>query len=366
MKMAITGGFGFLGWHLACRMRALTGVEPLRLGRTELNDPDTLAAALADADVVFHIAGVNRAESDDDVEQGNIGLAAQLADALGNRPAHIVYANSVQSDRDSPYGRGKRRAAEVLQKLPGTLADVRLPNLYGEHGRPHYNSFVATFCHEVAKGRRPTVNGDRSIPLLHAQSAAQTLLDAADKRTDCTWRPEGTPQGISEVLTMLEGFHVLYAERGEIPDLSRPFARNLFNTYRSYLFPEQFPIHPALHADNRGVLSETSRAHGGTSQTYVSTTLPGQTRGEHYHLHKVERFFLVRGKAEIQLRRLLQDEVITYRLTGDQPGFVDMPTLWVHNIRNAGEDEVITTFWSDQLLDPENPDQFQEAVRVAP
>lgn len=364
MKAAITGGFGFLGWHLSCRMRAFTGLNPIRLGRTVFDDPDALAAALADVDMVFHIAGVNRAESDDDVEHGNVALAGQLADALGSRPVHIVYANSVQSDGDWPYGRGKRRAAEILRKAPGTLADVQLPNLFGEHGRPHYNSFVATFCHEVANSRRPIVTGDRSIPLMHAQSAAQALLEAADKRTDVTWRPEGTPHAISEVLSALEGFHALYAERGEIPDLSRPFTRDLFNTYRSYLFPKQFPIHPALHADNRGVLTETSRAHGGTSQTYVSITLPGETRGEHYHLHKVERFFLVRGVAEIQLRRLLHDEVITYRLSGDQPGFVDMPTMWVHNIRNVGEDEVITTFWSDQLLDRENPDQFRETVEV--
>jgi UDP-2-acetamido-2,6-beta-L-arabino-hexul-4-ose reductase len=365
VKMAITGGYGFLGWHLACRVRALMGVEPLRLGRAEFNHPDALEEALSDVGVVFHIAGVNRAESDDDVEHGNVELADRLATALGNRPAHIVYANSTHADGDSPYGRGKRRASEILQKLPGTLADVQLPNLYGEHGRPHYNSFVATFCHQVANGRSPTVTGDRSIPLLHAQAAAHSLLDAAHKPTDAQWRPPGSPYGISQVLAKLEGFHTLYAQRGEIPDLSEPFSRDLFNTYRSHLFPEQFPIHPALHADNRGVLSETSRAHGGTSQTYISTTLPGQTRGEHYHLHKIERFFLVRGEAEIQLRRLLHAETTTYRLSGDQPGFVDMPTMWVHNLRNVGEDEVITTFWSDQLFDPEIPDQFPEAVEVA-
>lgn len=366
MRMAITGGFGFLGWHLACRVRALTGVEPLRLGRTDFDQPGALEAALADIDVVVHVAGVNRAELDSDVEQGNIELAERLSHALGSRPVHVVYANSVQADGDSPYGRGKRQAAEILGKLPGTLADVRLPNLYGEHGRPHYNSFVATFCHEVANGRDPSITDDRAIPLMHAQAAAQVLLDAAHDLTADTWRPKGTAYGISQVLERIKEFHTLYAERGDLPDLSDPFARDLFNTYRSYLFPDQFPIHPALHADNRGILNETGRFHGGTSQTFVSTTLPGEVRGEHYHLHRVERFFVVQGEAEIRVRRLLHDEVVTYRLSGERPGFVDMPTLWVHNIRNVGAENVVTTFWSDQLLDTKDPDQYPEPVVVRP
>ena len=98
--------------------------------------------------------------------------------------------------------------------------------------------------------------------------------------------------------------------------------------------------------------------------TFVSTTRPGQLRGDHYHLHKVERFFVVRGEAEISLRRLLHDDVITFRLSGEKPSFVDMPTMWVHNIRNVGSSELVTMFWADQLLDLENPDQYPEKVAL--
>ena len=109
------------------------------------------------------------------MEEGNVALAQQLADAVraGGRPVHLVYANSVQARTDNAYGRGKRAAGEILREaaaaVGGTMADVLLPNLFGEHGRPGYNSFVATFCHEVRTGRQPQVTGDRPIPLLHAQ-----------------------------------------------------------------------------------------------------------------------------------------------------------------------------------------------------
>lgn len=366
MKVAITGGFGFLGWHTACRLRAVHGVEPVRLGRSDLADPSRLAVVVSDVDAVLHLAGVNRADSDAEVEQGNVEIARVLSSAVAaaGRPLDVVYANSVQADLDNPYGRGKAAAADALgsatQTGGGQFADLLLPNLFGEHGRPAYNSFVATFAHEVAGGRTPTVTGDREIPLLHAQDAARQLI-ASIGRTERRV-VEGEPHGIGEVLETLQRTHELYATRGEIPPLESRFAVNLFNTYRAAVFPGMWPLSPDVHSDDRGDLFETVRAHGGTGQAFVSTTLPGQQRGDHYHLHKVERFFVVKGTAEIQLRRLLHDDVVTFRLSGDRPSYVDMPTLWVHKIRNVGNDELVTMFWADQLLDSDNPDQFPEKV----
>lgn len=362
-RIAITGARGFLGWHTACRLLATRGVEAIQVGREELSAPARLAALLANVDTIIHIAGVNRADKEDAVEQGNIDIARVLAEGIGDRPVHIVYANSVQAEIDNPYGRGKKSAGDVLAALPGTLANVLLPNLFGEHGRPDYNSFVATFAHEVANGRRPNVTGDRLIPLLHAQDAAQILIDAADRRESCVMTPEGEAHGISETLDLLNEFHDLYAGRGDIPDVSTPFRLNLFNTYRAALWPGGYPIPKVMHSDPRGDLIETSRSHGGQSQSYVSSTRPGFVRGEHYHLHKIERFVVFRGEAEIQLRRLFHDDVLTFRVSGSKPVYLDMPTMWVHNLRNIGDEEVITMFWSDQLLNADHPDQYPMKVQ---
>lgn len=366
MKVAVTGAVGFLGWHLSCRLAATRGIDPVRIGRPEYGDPVRLSTLLRDVDTVIHVAGVNRADSDDEVEAGNVALAESLGAALEDRPVHVVYANSVQSDLDNAYGRGKRRAAEMLAGLPGTFADVVLPNLFGEHGRPAYNSFVATFCDEIAAGRQPTVHEDRQVPLLHVQSAAEALIVAAERRDTHVVRPDGEPHGVVEVLETLQRFHELYAVRGDVPDLSTTFGRDLFNAYRSCLFPAGYPIRPPVHADARGDLVEAVRSHGGTGQAFVSTTVPGGLRGDHYHLHKVERFMVVRGEAEIALRRLYHDEVVRFRVSGERPAFVDMPTLWAHHIRNVGDSELVTVFWADQLLDREHPDQYPLKVEERP
>lgn len=365
-RIAITGGFGFLGWHTACRLRALKHAEPVRLGREDFADPNGLAETLRGVDAVIHIAGVNRAESDEAVEQGNVDLATALATALraAGKPVDVVFANSIQAKLDNAYGHGKAAAARIVREAVGELgghfADLLLPNLFGEHGRPGYNSFVATFAHEVAAGRVPSVTGDREIELLHAQDAAAALIGALG--SDVSEIVPAEPIAISEVLRFFLETHELYALRGEVPDISTPMRRNLFNTYRAAAFPDMWPISPQMHSDKRGDLYETVRAHGGTGMAFMSTTLPGQKRGEHYHLHKVERFFVVKGEAEIELRRLLHDDVVTFRLSGDKPSFVDMPALWVHNIRNVGDTELVTMFWADQLLDMDHPDQFPETI----
>ncbi|HJP59774.1 MAG TPA: NAD-dependent epimerase/dehydratase family protein, partial [Gemmatimonadaceae bacterium] len=207
--IAITGGYGFLGWHTAARLRATQRVNVLRLGREDFRDSEILAKRLRDVDTILHFAGVNRADSEGAVEQGNRSIAATLAGAIARNaaPVHVVNANSVQSRGDSAYGLGKAGSAELARKaakqVGGTLQDVVLPNLFGEHGLPAYNSFVATFCHEVAAGRRPRVSGDREIPLLHAQAAAQVIIDAAADREDGMVEPLGDAHSVSEVLEMI-------------------------------------------------------------------------------------------------------------------------------------------------------------------
>ena len=368
--LALVGGHGFLGWHTAVRLRALHGLTPRRLGRADPVNGMRLAQRLEGADTVIHVAGTNRADSEDEVELGNLSAARTLAEALARveHPCHVVYANTIQAGRDHGYGRSKAAAADILADAAtatgGTFVDVKLPNLFGEHGRPHYNSVVATFCHLVATRREPEVDHNGIVSLLHAQDAAAVLISAARSRRTGEESPTGERHGVGEVLDRIESFQAVYGH-GEIPALVSKFDVDLFNTYRSFLFPDHFPIHPQLHADARGALVETVRSHGGQGMAFASTTKPGRRRGDHYHLSKVERFFVVSGEAEIALRRLYDDRVIRFRLSGDKPGFVDMPTMWAHNISNVGDTELITMFWADQLLDLDNPDQFQESVESA-
>lgn len=359
MRLAVTGADGFLGWHVRCRAYAL-GIPCAPLRRGDLSDPAHLADRLADVDAVIHCAGVNRA-SDTDITEGNLAAARVLTAAIArlDHPVRVVYANSVQARTDSLYGVAKRRAGEVLSG--DGLSDVVLPNLFGEHGRPHYNSFVSTFCHEIANGGEPRVVDDREIGLLHVQDAAEVLIEQAGATGHTVVDPPSELVTVSGVLRLLREFEAVY-RTGELPDIAGRFETRLFNTYRSYLFPARYPIMMTPRTDARGSLVECVRTGSAGGQAFISITVPGATRGEHLHLRKFERFLVVDGEAEIALRRLFTKEVIRFRVSGERPGAIDMPTTWVHNITNVGRRPVTTLFWSNELFDPSDPDTFPCAV----
>lgn len=318
---------------------------------------------------VLHLAGINRADNDERLLD-NVSIAQHLTDSLDKAESHpaIVYANSIQAGTGTPFGDSKQAAGEHLadwgRRVGAPVADVRLPNLFGEHGRPQYNSVVATFCHTLARGGEPQLLVDRELPLLHVQDALDTMLELVEQRASGVFHPEGWPMTVSALLTKLEGVRDLY-QTGEIPDTSNRLDRALFNTYRSFCFPELYPIHPPVRSDDRGGLVESVRSHGGNSQVFSSTTRAGVTRGDHFHLRKVERFVVLNGSAVITLRRLFHDGVVRFEVSGTQPALIDMPTMWAHAITNTGSGELTTLFWSDEIFNPSHPDTYAERVDAA-
>ncbi len=365
MRILLTGAEGFLGWHLRCRIHATTDHEVVPVGR---GDWSRLPELVAGVDAVIHVAGVNRAD-DEELVEGNVALARDLAAALaGTSGVPVVFANSIQVGNGSAYAEGKGAAAEVLARSAATtggrFVDVHLPNLFGEHGRPGYNSFVATFVDKVVAGERPEI-ADREIELLHVQGAAQALLDALDPSSPDVVRPAAHPTSVQGVWDALVRFHETYVPSADVPRMADDFERDLFNTYRAALFPAYYPIALTPRSDQRGRLVETVRNHGSGGQTFVSTTVPGVTRGIHYHLHKIERFVVLDGQAVIRLRRMFHDDVIELPVDGEAPAVVDMPTMWTHEITNVGDGVLTTLFWTDSLFDPEAPDTTHEPVVLA-
>lgn len=371
MKIVITGAGGLIGWHAHAHLHAANCAAEFRgearpydivaLDHTAFDDDHVLAAAVTGARAVLHLAGVNRAP-DDVVEAANPAIAQRLIDACaaaGSAP-HIVYANSTHAASDTPYGRSKRTAGEMLSQVGGRYTDLVLPHIYGEGARPRYNNVTATFIEAVIAGETPDINQNGRVSLLHAGAAAQAALDAVTDGTTGALRPESRFIAVTELLTILQRFHADY-QANIYPDLSDYFTLTLFNSYRAALYPDGFPRPLKLNTDARGTLFEAVKGGGG-GQTFLSTTVPGVRRGDHFHLTKVERFLVVQGEAVIRIRKVLSDEVWEYQVSGDAPAPVDMPTLHTHSIENVGDSDLLTLFWTHDLFDPANPDTFADKV----
>ena len=363
--VGVTGYTGLLGWHLRCALKAY-GVERVRTAdRDTFDHLENLSRFVDGCDTIVHLAGLNRGKPDD-VEQSNVMLAERLVNALRiqRSTAHVIFSNSTQCDIDTPYGRSKREASDTLRRwsleCEASFTDLILPNVFGEGGRPFWNSAISTFCHQLANGQESRIIEDQEIELLHAQDVSAVIRRCMGDGHNGELRLPGRRISVSNVLQRLRNLSQEYVH-GVIPELPSEFDRQLLNTFRSYYFTVQPRFNLALHGDERGVFAEIAKSKG-EGQTSYSSTHPGITRGDHFHFRKLERFVVLSGKATIRLRRLFSNEIIALDVDGEQPVAVDMPTLFAHNITNSGPDELLTMFWADEIFDPSTADTFPEAV----
>lgn len=371
IKIGITGQNGFVGNHLYNTL----GLFPEEFERIDFNKDffekeQDLDAFVSKCDVIVHLAALNRHESDQVLHDTNVALAVKLVDALKrtNSQAHVLISSSTQEERDNLYGKSKRAGREALVEWAkasgGKATGLIIPNVFGAFGKPFYNSFVATFCYQLTHGEIPTIATDGEVKLIYVQELVDTIIKSIRSNegiAELLIEPTATKK-VSEVLALLNDYKAKYFDGGEIPVINNTFEHNLFNTYRTYIdHATHFPVKFTQHIDPRGAFVEVIRLGIG-GQCSFSTTVPGITRGNHYHTRKIERFAVIKGNALIQLRKINTDEVMDFYLDGQEPAYVDMPIWYTHNIKNIGEEELYTIFWINEPFNQEDADTYFETV----
>ncbi len=329
-------------------------------------DEKQLDEFVAQCDVIVHLAAMNRHESEQYIYDTNVALAKNLVESLKrtNSKAHVLISSSTQEERDNLYGKSKKEARELIvnwaNENGGKITGLIIPNVFGAFGKPFYNSFIATFCYQLTHGETPTIATDGEVKLIYVQELVETILQEiqSEQSQPELWVEPTATKKVSEALALLNEYKAKYFEGGEIPVLKDKFEHNLFNTYRTYIdHKNYFPVKFTQHTDPRGAFVEVIRLGIG-GQCSFSTTVPGITRGNHYHTRKIERFAVIKGKALIQLRKIDTDEILNFHLDGNEPAYVDMPIWYTHNIKNIGDEELYTIFWINEPYDPEDPDTY--------
>jgi UDP-2-acetamido-2,6-beta-L-arabino-hexul-4-ose reductase len=362
MRIVVTGGAGFIGKNLLFRLKEVGERDVHAL--TKSTEPHEFASELAEADFVFHLAGANRPEDQREFVTTNVGVTEALCAALAasGRRAPVVFASSVQAVLDSPYGRSKRAAEEVLLRhskdTGAPVYPLRLPNVFGKWSRPEYNSVVATFCYRLARSLPITIH-DATAPLrlLHVDDLVNVLTALLAAPVTSRDRVEVTPiyeTTVGEVAGMLEAFA---ASRKSllIPPVGNGLSRALYSTYISFLPPESFAYEVPRHADPRGVFVEMLKTPDCGQFSYF-TARPGVTRGEHYHHTKTEKFLVIRGTARFCFRHIDTGETHELTTRGGEARIVETIPGWAHNIVNVGDDELVVLLWANEIFDRARPD----------
>lgn len=360
----VTGSEGFLGQNLCLRIEAagLGALERCDLG----TPPESLSRALERADVVVHLAGVNRPPSNDEFRAGNVDFTASLCETLlriGRSPK-ILFSSSIQAELDNPYGRSKREAEEVLERYAlragARVVVYRLKNLFGKWCRPNYNSVVATFCHNLANGLPIEISDPKhTVELTHVDDAVMALLREITSDTEPSgfWFAPALPArriNLGELADKIRSFSA-QASAPVLPDLSDPFVKALHSTYLTYAPAQRLAHSLNLRSDTRGSLAEFLKQPS-MGQIFLSRTRPGITRGNHYHHTKVEKFLVVQGEAVVRLRDVRGGQVVEYSVRGEEFTVVDIPAGYTHSIENVGKGDLVTIFWSNEVFDPDRPD----------
>jgi len=369
MRIAITGADGFIGRNLAIRLGETGETDIVAIVRG--TPRAELADRLAGVEIVFHLAGVNRPIDPAEFGAGNADFTAELCDVLAALPTppRIVLSSSTQAALDNPYGQSKRRAEEIVDAYgarTGAKVHVfRLTNVFGKWSRPNYNSAIATFCYNIARGQPINVN-DPAAPmrLVYIDDVVDAFLGLA--------KDASAPSGFAEIEPVFE------TTVGAVADMIRSFptsranlttpavgtglTRALHATYLSFLEPDTFAYKVPVHSDPRGSFVEMLKTENSGQFSYF-TAHPGITRGEHYHHSKTEKFLVIKGTASFGFRQIVTGESFELVTRGGEATIVETIPGWAHNVTNIGDEELVVMLWANEVFDRARPDTIAAKVK---
>lgn len=370
VKILVTGANGFIGKNLIKRLGYIEGAQvcPFDID----TDPAKLAEYADKADIVYHLAGVNRPEREEEFMEGNRDFTKTVLDALDsvqNTGAKIVMSSSIQAELDNPYGHSKKEGEDLVTeyaRAKGMKAVIyRFPNVFGKWCRPNYNSVVATFCHNIARSLPIKINDPATLlNLVYIDDVVDELLlcmeggehvEGGYGYVPCTYRVL-----LGDIAKLIRSFADTRKDFS-LPNFDDGFEKKLYSTYLSYIPDDDLSYPLIMHEDSRGSFTEFLKTSD-RGQVSVNISHPGVVKGNHWHNTKNEKFLVIKGEGLIRLRKVGSDRITEYHVSGDRLEVVDIPCGYTHSIANVGEDDMATVMWVNEIFDPENGDTFHEEV----
>jgi len=377
MNILITGSNGFIGKNLSSQIKQFNNYKISTF--TRLDSKNSLDNKIKDSDLIIHLAGENRPKDPIDFNTSNVLLTQDICSAIdkADKKIPILFLSSEHAEtyslkpKDSNnyiYGKSKREAEIYLENFSSISGNsviiYRAPGVFGKWCKPNYNSVVSTFCHNIANDLPVSVdNPNTTLSLVHVDDLiAQILLDIKNFKTGFSY----TEVNNIYTITLKELEDILSSFRESrytliLNDIGSGIKKLLYTTYVSYLSPENFCYEVPIHADERGVFVEILKTSNSGQFSYF-TSLPGVSRGEHYHNIKTEKFMILSGKAKFAFRNIITNEKYEIILSEGGSKIIETSPGWAHNITNIGNEKLIAVVWANEIFDKDKPDTIFEKV----
>ncbi|MGU9033227.1 polysaccharide biosynthesis C-terminal domain-containing protein [Clostridium perfringens] len=363
MKVLVTGAKGFIGKNLVSTLDREDKYEIICIDRE--NSKEELEKGVLNSDFIVHLAGINRPKNEEEFFKGNTGLTEEIIEILkkSNKNTSILITSSIQADLDNAYGQSKKGAEEALIKYmadtKGNVFIFRLPNVFGKWCRPNYNSAIATFCHNIARGEEVWISDPtKEMTLVYIDDVVRNIKNVIDNEEN--YIPGYQNVDIEHKATLGEIVDLINSFKESrkslmIPNMENELTKKLYSTYLSYLPEKDFSYPLKMNVDNRGSFTEFIKSKD-RGQVSVNISKPGITKGNHWHDTKNEKFLVVSGEGVIRFRKVDSEEIIEYKVSGEKLEVVDIPVGYTHSIINTGERDMVTIMWVNEIFNPEKPD----------
>jgi len=365
MKILITGAKGFVGKNLIAELNN-RGYKDLYKFDID-TDKALLDKYAKNCEFIFHLAGVNRPKVEKEFMEGNFGFTSELLDLLKkhNNKAPILITSSIQAQSDNPYGNSKRAGEELVfnySNETGAKALIyRLHNLFGKWSRPNYNTVVATYCHNIARGFDIQINNpDSELTLCYIDDVLDEFIKALEgnstKMDEYCSVPVVHQIKLGDLADRIKSFKESRKDLS-IPNMKDALTKKLYSTYLSFLPEDSFSYDLKMNCDNRGSFTEFIQTTD-RGQVSVNIVKPRITKGNHWHHTKNEKFLVVSGTGLIRFRKIDSDQIIEYKVSGEKLQVLDIPTGYTHSIVNIGDTDMVTVMWVNEVFNPEKPDTY--------
>jgi len=244
-RAVITGATGFIGWHVAERLRDAgwtvcgtvrpgrprslpVGVEPAPVSLTDA----AISHVLRGADVVIHLAGLTQAPTRRRFDTVNVAATEVVARATRRSDAHFIHISSLAAagpaprhaprrEEDepypiTPYGASKLASERVVRGIDGLRWTILRPgSVYG----PRDRNFLTLF-RLAARGFFFSTSRTAAYTLIHVHDVVAAIEATASR-----------PVSSQDV------FFVGHPAACSEPEMWRVLARIFGRVYRPFMIP---------------------------------------------------------------------------------------------------------------------------------
>jgi len=364
-RILITGSNGFIAKNLISRLK---NENHMLYFHNRNESIENLKEALLNSEIIFHFAGVNKPKNTTDFKKINIDLTKYILDFITKNELKIkfIFSSSTQAELNNNYGLSKLEAENHIidfsKKTNNQVVIFRLNGIFGKWSKPDYNSVVSTFCYRIINSLPIHIDSPlKKLSLTYIDDLVNDFIKVlhsnSNKKIFYTNPSSIYKITVEKIAQIIKGFD-LDRKNFKSENVGSGIKRKLYATYLTYLPKKSFAYNLVENNDNRGKFVEILKMKNNGQLSFI-TIKPKQSRGNHYHHTKSEKFIVLKGEVKFIFLNILTKESEVFYLSGINSQVIESIPGWNHELINQSNDEAIVVVWANEIYKPLKHDTYQ-------